>query len=252
MKTIEYTELKVLYDNKNIGSGSFGCVRIVEFNNKQYAYKSFALDNYLNNKKEKIELIHKHIDDDFIVKPLIWVNEHGILKGYLTEAINGKDMSLLMYEDTKTKIEILKDTKNKIIKMNEQGLIHFDLIGTNMLIENLHSLDNKKMNVKIIDLDNSTFKGYKTNTNDVNNFSNAFFNRYGITKEVDTYLFNILTYSTLLECDPELVPMNIDKNKHVKLQNKDFDIICETMFLDSDIPNKDFLIDTIDETKIII
>lgn len=252
MRTIDYSELKNLYDNEFIGCGSFGCVRIVEFNNKQYAYKSFALDNYLNNKKEKIELINKHVDDDFIVKPLIWVNDHGILKGYLTDVVNGKDMSLLMYEDTKTKIEILKDTKNKIIKMNEQGLIHFDLIGTNMLIENLHSLDNKKMNVKIIDLDNSTFKGYKTNTNDVNNFSNAFFNRYGITKEVDTYLFNILTYSTLLECDPELVPMNIDKNKHVKLQNKDFDIICETMFLDSDIPNKDFLIDTIDETKIII
>lgn len=252
MRTIDYSELKILYDNEFIGCGSFGCVRIVEFNNKQYAYKSFALDNYLNNKKEKIELINKYVDDDFIVKPLIWVNEHGILKGYLTDVVNGKDMSLLMYEDTETKIKMLKDAKDKIIKMNDSALIHFDLIGTNMLIENLHSLDDKKMSVKIIDLDNSTFKSFKTEIKDVNNFSHAFFNRYGIRKEVDTYLFNILTYSTLFECDPELVPLNIDKNKHKILENKEFDKICDTIFLDSDIPNKDFLIDTIDETKIII
>lgn len=252
MKTIDYSEMKILYDNEFIGYGSFGRVRLVEFDNKQYAYKSFCKTNYLTNKKEKIELINKYINDDFIAKPLIWVNEYDYQNGYLTEVVNGKDTSFLMYEDTKTKIRMLKDAKDKIIKMNKQGLIHFDLIGTNMLIENLHSIDNKKMSVKIIDFDNSTFKGYKTETKDVNNFSHAFFNRYGIREEVDTYLFNILTYSTLFECNPDLVPLNIDKNKHKTLENKDFDIICETMFLDSDIPNKDFLIDTIDETKIII
>ena len=76
----------------------------------------------------------------------------------------------------------------------------------------------------------------------------AVLKKYGICKELDIHMFNLLTYSFLNELDYYKTRYNILVNG-IKFQDKESIKICNSLFLDNKYPNKDFLIDTIDETS---
>ena len=62
-------------------------------------------------------------------------------------------------------------------------------------------------------------------------------------------MFNILTYYIINEeKNYFLLRQKIYQGKYGCFNNKDGIRICKSLFLDDKVPNKDFLIDTIDET----
>ena len=132
--------------------------------------------------------------------------------------------------------------KEQILVMHDEKIIHGDLIGSNIMISS-------DRNVNIIDFDNSTFDKHKTVLKHTNDFSNEFIKKYGITKEIDIFLFNILTFSIINDCSPHLVRQNILCNDFKYFDNVESKKVCNTFLLDHKTPNKDFLIDTIDETN---
>lgn len=126
--------------------------------------------------------------------------------------------------------------------MHNEGIIHSDISPSNILSKNLTS--------SIIDFDNSSYKGYETNIKHTNDYCLEFIEKYGIKPELDIYMFNLLTYSLMNEEDRYfMVRNNIYLNKYGYFDNNDGIKICKSLFLDDKVPNKDFLIDTIDETR---
>ena len=125
--------------------------------------------------------------------------------------------------------------KENIKNMHENGIIHGDLHGGNILIENGIPI--------IIDFDNVTCSFNKTNIEDTNDLAKEFILKYGVIKELDIHLFNILTFSIINDCDLMLTRREILKNNFKYFDNEKAKEICNRLFLDSDKPNNKFLID---------
>lgn len=74
---------------------------------------------------------------------------------------------------------------------------------------------------------------------------------YGLREEIDIYFFNLLTFYIMNECrDFYPLPKEIKEKEYGLFNNKDGIKICNTFFLDDRVPNKDFLIDVVDETNL--
>lgn len=241
METIMYEDL-YFDDYEKYQCGSFGKVRKCYYNSKRYAYKEFNYDDYLNGKKRKLMLLSK-VDNPKLFVPKFWVKKkYDENKTYLTDFSMGKDIEFLISEDYLYKLKILRDTKNLIIQMHNEGIIHSDLIPSNIMYNN--------SGASIIDFDNCSYKGFKTNIDDTNDYSYEFLKKYGLRKEVDIHMFNLLTYYLINESkDYYLLREQIYLKNYGYFNNKDGIKICKSLFLDDKVPNKDFLIDTIDETN---
>lgn len=241
MKSINYNDIEI---GNYISSGSFGEVYECTFNGDSYAYKKFNNKEYLNGKIRKLDMI-SNIEKEYLIKPVFWVNHEKQKNGYLSKLINGKDLEFTEEEDLKTKIIILKKCRDAIIDMNNIGIIHSDLSKSNIMIEN--------GNPKFIDFDNATFNNYYTKVKDANDFQMEYIKKYGINKELDIYTFNLLTYSIINNIEVPLSRISILCNDYgLFSENMHAINICDSLFLDSDTLNTDFLIDTIDDTKLIL
>lgn len=217
-------------------SGSYGRVWQCKYKDKDYAFKFFDLPSYLEGKKQKLNEISK-IKDPHLYVPLYWLYNSMGENDYLTNFCFGKDLDLFMEDNIEYKIKILKSGKDAIIKMHDNGIIHSDLIGSNIMIENDEA--------RIIDFDNCTFDKFKTNPEQSNDLSKDFIEHFGIIPEVDTYLYNLLTFSIINECGLYQVRGKIQKEEYQYFDdNKDAIEICKKMRLDNTLPQKDFLIDT--------
>lgn len=239
MKSINYSDLEI---KKLIGYGSFGGVYKCTFDGKKYAYKRFNNKDYLKGKIRKLDLI-SNIEKNYLIKPIFWVDFEKQKNGYLTDIVNGKDLAFTGDEDLKTKIDILKKCRDAIIDMNSIGIIHSDLSKSNIMIEDGIP--------KFIDFDNCTFKNYYTKLKDTNDFAGEYIRRYGINRELDTYTFNLLTYSVINNISVFKSRLSIlTGNYGLFSENVHAIKICDSLFLDSDKINTDFLIDTIDDAKL--
>ena len=127
--------------------------------------------------------------------------------------------------------------------MHENGIIHADLIGSNIMVSNLGL-------PCIIDFDNASYQNHKTCIYDVCDLSQSFIKQYGVEKEMDIFLFNILTFAIINECEFYLCRRNIFNENFGYFNNGDAKKICDSLFLEDKVPNKDFLIDTIDEASL--
>ena len=65
---------------------------------------------------------------------------------------------------------------------------------------------------------------------------------------VKAYLVKI-TFSLINECEFYLSRRNILNNNFGFFNNNDARKICDSLFLEDNVPNEDFLIDAIDETS---
>ena len=239
MENIESKELKI---EKLIGNGSFSSVYKCTLDGKTYAYKEFNEPAYLNGKIRKLDLISR-INKDYIVSPIFWVDDNRQKKGYLSDIIDGTDLLFYDKKDLKAKIDILKKCKTALVNMNDDGIIHSDLSKINIMIENAK--------IKFIDFDNCTFKNYYTKLKDTNDFVGEYIRRYGINRELDTYTFNLLTYSVINNISVFKSRLSIlTGNYGLFSENVHAIKICDSLFLDSDKINTDFLIDTIDDAKL--
>lgn len=240
MKKIDYNYIIFIDNDEEIfNSGSYGIIRRCIIDDKVYACKSFENNNYLNGKKRKLELL-SDIEDKNLLLPKYWTKDKNDNTCYLAPYKKSKGLDYYDLDPIKTRLSILKQTKKVILRMHDYGIIHSDLYAGNILVNNDDTF--------IIDFDNCTFNKYKTNILDSNDYCQEFIKKYGICKELDIHMFNLLTYSFLNELDYYKTRYNILVNG-IKFQDKESIKICNSLFLEDKYPNKDFLIDTIDETS---
>ncbi len=241
LKTIDYQDLNFI-DDEQCGFGSYGKIKRCTFDGKNYVLKVFDNSNYLNGKRRKLSLLSK-VDVQGLYVPELWVKKNNHTNMYLSEFYDGKDVIFLDQEHHNVRIKYLKDIKKEILLMHEHGIIHADLISSNIMYSN--------GTVAIIDFDNCSYKKYRTDTRYVNDYSMDFIETYGIVPELDIFMFNLLTYLIINEeSDYYMVRNNIWLKKYGKFNNKDGIKICNSMLLGDKNPNKDFLIDIIDETSV--
>ena len=241
MKTINYEDLKFI-NNEKYNSGSYGIIKKCTLNDKEYVCKYFSDNSYLKGKKRKISLLSE-IDKKGLYVPRFWVKKDNNKNMYLSEFCNGKDIAFLSDESYETKLKNLKNIKELILEMHGKGIIHSDLSSSNILYSN--------NNIGIIDFDNSNYRGFKTNIYHTNDYCMDFIKTYGIKPELDIFMFNLLTYSIMNDdTNYHMIRNNIWLNNYGIFNNPSGIKICKSLFLDDDFPNKDFLIDTIDETNL--
>lgn len=245
METINYEDLHFADSNpdKIYNSGYFGKIKKCTFNNKIYAYKEFKNEKYLISKKRKLSNLNQITIPGLIV-PQYWVKKNNNTNAYLTIFEDKDNISSLSKENFKHKFKTLKNAKELILTMHNIGIIHADIHTGNIL--------SKENDCSIIDFDNCSFKTYWTFKNDANDYSRNFINVYGISPELDIFLFNLLTYEILNDVKYYTLRKDISENKYGIFANKEGIRICRSLFLDDKYPNKDFLIDTIDDTSFTI
>lgn len=239
MKIINYEDL-IFHTDENCGKGSFGNIKKCEFDGMTFAYKEFTDMDYLVGKKRKIDLL-SNIDEPKLYVPKYWVRKDGHINQYLTGFLEGHDLDIASEENYSIKFSILKKVKEQIIKMHEYGLIHSDLIGSNIMYN--------ENDIGIIDFDNASYGKYKTKLTHSNDLTQEFMKRYGITKELDIFIFNLVTFEIMNDIDSlYLTREQVYIKEYGVFDNPDSRKICDSFFLNDNVPNKDFLIDTIEDT----
>lgn len=234
MKTIDYSNLEI---NPNIiSSGSFGHIYKCKFNENIYAYKEFEKPSFLCNKKRKLESI-SNLNEEFLITPKYWIEKNGEKIGYITKMLYGKDIVSIEFLGLDYKIDIINKIKKQIQIMHKHELIHSDISSSNIIIENDIPY--------IIDFDNSSYKKYSTNIYNSSDIAQEFIRKYGVCKELDIFMFNLLTFELINNCNPNFIRKNIILENFGNFDNSDSKSICESFFLDDSIPNKKLLIDTI-------
>lgn len=239
MKKIAYESIVFIDNKEDYISGSFGSIKRCKYDKKIYAYKEFNDPNYVKGKIRKFELISE-INSDRLLLPKFWIQENQNLC-YLADFIQSKNLNYYKNFSIDTKIKILKKIKESILNMHENNIIHTDLHNGNIIID-----DN--LNPYIIDFDNCSYKKYKTDIKDANDYSQEFIKKYGIIPEIDIFMFNLLTYSFINEINYYRARINILFNEENYFNSKESKQVLNSLFLDNNYPNKDFLIDTIDDT----
>ena len=210
------------------------------YNNEVFAYKSFYDSRYIKGKKLKLSELSE-VQNPYLYTPMFWVRKGNDTNQYLSKYCYGKDIDAFKDYDIIHKIKVLKSAKNAILSMHDNGIIHCDLIGSNILVENDEA--------RIIDFDNATYKNFKTNAIQINDLSKDFINIFGIIPEADIYTFNLLTFSIINDCDLYMARNYIQNEYYKYIDNKAAIKICKGMSFSNVVPCKDFLIDAIDDSK---
>lgn len=236
METINYNDLEFI-DDKSWEFGSFGTLRRCIFKGKYYSCKTFKDPSYLNGKKEKISQISK-IENEKLIIPKFWVQKNGKTDAYLTLL---KDNCWNIAERKGNIFNQLKDSKDNILKMHEYKIIHGDLSLSNIIVNNDIAY--------IIDFDNASYNGSKINLKDANDFTIQYVENFGLNNALDVYLFNLITFSLINNVNIKIVRSTIAEGDYGYFNSKDAIKICNQSFLQSPYSDKDFLIDTIDETN---
>lgn len=237
MKNIDYNEITI-DDKWKEKNGAYGVVKKCYLDNKTYALKLFYDKSYIRLKRKNIENLHS-LNNDELLTPIFWTNNK---TAYLTHFFDANELDVSEYLTTKEKIEKLKNAKKVILNMHEAGIIHADLISPNIL-------SSDKI-CKIIDFDNVSFLDNKVNIRQLNPTSYNFIKNYGLKKEIDIHLFNILTFYIINNSSFDRVFFDINQKNYRYFDNNDAKEICDSIILKSKVPTKDFLIDTLEESKI--
>lgn len=234
MKTININEL-IFKSNEQIGNGYFGIVKRCEYNDKIYAYKELYHPEEILTPTNiyKFESLKK-INKDYINTPEILVNSGNRLRGYLSENIVGDVIGDLIGKDTNIIIKALKKSSENLKKIHNLGIIHCDIHPSNII------------NSCFIDFDNSSYQNVKPNYNQLDIYARCFIDKYGLVKELDIAMFNLLTYRLLSGCkygDEAL--QEIKEGNYGMFLNPHQRNICDSLNLQDDKPTKKYLIDTL-------
>lgn len=240
-------ELNRKYIIKKISSGIESNIYAYKINSNVYCLKLFKNEidfcNYsipttneiLENKKNKLQIIHENSLFYNETYPISLVYENGQFAGYIMKLENNTTANI--FSKTKNKIEILKKYKEKIEKFNKSGIYIGDISKRNIIITN--------EDVKLCDLDNIKIGKYDFDI--LSLFQNEYIRTYNNIENIDKYCFNLFSISFLAKIIPCFSFDYLRDNKLPKPINskKNYQLLKEKKY------SEEYFIDNIKEYKLI-
>lgn len=231
MKNIDVRELTI---KETIGDGSYSIVKKCLYQGKEYAYKEFYNAKlFLTPKNTKKYEKLSELNEPFIVSPKHFIVYKNEKIGYISELVKGALMDDLKKRNSSETIENLKKMKVNLERLHQLGIIHSD-------IQHLNIIDNK-----LIDFDSASYKGYRPDAKYVSDFASEFLKTYGLSKELDIAMFNLLTYYLLSDVSYFFTRIAIANEEYSIFQSKEQKAICNNLLLQDKTPTSEYLIDTI-------
>lgn len=238
-----YLDRKKMKQKLYITEGSFSTVFKVLYNNKEMCYKEFNSDTIPNSiQKKRIELLCSiNIDKNIVLPKLINVEDNNLI-GYLSNYLDYKSINKYIGSITE-ELEYLYKTKELILKLHKNNIIHGDLHSGNILF------NESKRDVAIIDFDNCDIGSFRIDKHQANDFVEQFITYNDISKDIDISMFNLLCYALVKNIRLFTARMNMSRQEYgifdtqeaKKIINKLVDFRC----------CDEFLIDYINEDKLL-
>lgn len=245
---MKYIDIDKLDNVIWIRCGSISDINGCTYKGKQYIYKEFL-------EPEKI------VDETFInrfkllssknlkraILPTHMVVSSGEIKGYLTPKFEKK--GTITIENPVERYHALLEVKTAIEELHKNDIIHGDIHSGNILVKN-----NKR---HLIDFDNCEIMNQvKLDFNRCSISAMNYINRNGVIKNLDIYMFNVLTFFAFNPCNCEGIYLeeifdsvrdDIYYGKNGIFTNDKSIKTCEDIYLYN---SSDYLIDTISEQDV--
>lgn len=201
MQNIKLTDqelniIKTKHRLKN-ADGREGFICCYEDEGKKVALKIFDTKNHdmLANKEKKIILLNNMNLDSNILTPIKTVSNNNEIVGYTQEFIwpHKTFDDLKLNTKASVKLDYLRQAKQLIENLHENGIIHADINSFNFMVNH--------ETVKLCDIDNSQIGDLANDVSIyyVNNYKK--YNNGEIDFNCDIYSFNIVTIALLKKYD---------------------------------------------------
>ena len=147
-------------------------------------------EDTFKNKEKKIQILHDNpaLKDEIKILKLVYNND-GLFIGYTMELDYCKTLCRFYTSKKSKKIELLEKLKEKIIRLNEEGIYIGDYNPNNFGVKNNE--------IVLYDLDNFYVQG---NTFDITgDIIDSYFKKRDDIDDIDTYAFNLFTIAFYLK-----------------------------------------------------
>ena len=239
MESISMFDINI---NSESFEGGFSDNYKCKFNNEEYMFKKYEYSDQMISKFfiDKMDEISK-LSSILPYVPRYWVEIGNEKIGYLTKIHDGKDLGL------STNIGeiavLLKEAKEQLILMHDIGLIHGDIHYCNIKYSD-ESTD-------FIDYDNSSYLNFNPDATKYSLNAFNFAKAFGISKELDVFLFNKMTFELINDLDGNReVEKNIRDKEYGIFTDKESKKICRALILEGK-PSTEFLIDSPSVKKLV-
>lgn len=239
MESISMFDINI---NSESFEGGFSDNYKCKFNNEEYMFKKYEYPDQMISKFfiDKMDEISK-LSSILPYVPRYWVEAGNEKIGYLTKIHDGKDLGL------STNIGeiavLLKEAKEQLILMHDIGLIHGDIHYCNIMYSD-ESTD-------FIDYDNSSYLNFNPDATKYSLNAFNFAKAFGISKELDVFLFNKMTFELINDLDGNReVEKNIRDKEYGIFTDKESKKICRALILEGKPPTE-FLIDSPSVKKLV-
>ena len=239
MESISMFDINI---NSESFEGGFSDNYKCKFNNEEYMFKKYEYPDQMISKFfiDKMDEISK-LSSILPYVPRYWVEIGNEKIGYLTKIHDGKDLGL------STNIGeiavLLKEAKEQLILMHDIGLIHGDIHYCNIMYSD-ESTD-------FIDYDNSSYLNFNPDATKYSLNAFNFAKAFGISKELDVFLFNKMTFELINDLDGNWeVEKNIRDKEYGIFTDKESKKICRALILEGK-PSTEFLIDSPSVKKLV-
>lgn len=239
MESISMFDINI---NSESFEGGFSDNYKCKFNNEEYMFKKYEYPDQMISEFfiDKMDEISK-LSSILPYVPRYWVEIGNEKIGYLTKIHDGKDLGL------STNIGeiavLLKEAKEQLILMHDIGLIHGDIHYCNIMYSD-ESTD-------FIDYDNSSYLNFNPDATKYSLNAFNFAKTFGISKELDVFLFNKMTFELINDLDGNReVEKNIRDKEYGIFTDKESKKICRALILEGN-PSTEFLIDSPSVKKLV-
>lgn len=239
MESISMFDINI---NSESFEGGFSDNYKCKFNNEEYMFKKYEYPDQMISKFfiDKMDEISK-LSSILPYVPRYWVEIGNEKIGYLTKIHDGKDLGLLT--NIGEIAVLLKEAKEQLILMHDIGLIHGDIHYCNIMYSD-ESTD-------FIDYDNSSYLNFNPDATKYSLNAFNFAKAFGISKELDVFLFNKMTFELINDLDGNReVEKNIRDKEYGIFTDKESKKICRALILEGK-PSTEFLIDSPSVKKLV-
>lgn len=239
MESISMFDINI---NSESFEGGFSDNYKCKFNNEEYMFKKYEYPDQMISKFfiDKMNEISK-LSSILPYVPRYWVEIGNEKIGYLTKIHDGKDLGLLT--NIGEIAVLLKEAKEQLILMHDIGLIHGDIHYCNIMYSD-ESTD-------FIDYDNSSYLNFNPDATKYSLNAFNFAKTFGISKELDVFLFNKMTFELINDLDGNKeVEKNIRDKEYGIFTDKESKKICRALILEGK-PSTEFLIDSPSVKKLV-